>query len=369
MRQLGEADREISPAARRDNGRWSGLRAWRSSPAPPRRSRPPATRRDQLVDRQDPRAARLPAPTAGRRAHGSGRGTAASGRAPTGRRPPRRRTAAASSRRGSRADAAGIARCRHCRRSSRSTACRRTALSAREQRLKRRLALLHQVQHRAPRRARAEAGQARQRLGQRFDLGAMPWRRQIGRMAARASQRHRRGHADHLHGHARISPCRRSTRWSRRGTRSPRPTPSRPARRAAARRARRRRSQQRAEALGIEVRTPGLAAKGEAQQAAFAALEADVAVVAAYGLILPQPILDAPRSAASTSTPRCCRAGAGRRRSSGRSSPATTRPASRSCGWSAGSTPGRCCRARACRVEDKTAGATARTSWPRSARG
>jgi methionyl-tRNA formyltransferase len=35
-------------------------------------------------------------------------------------------------------------------------------------------------------------------------------------------------------------------------------------------------------------------ARGEAEQQEFAALEADVAVVAAYGLILPQPILDAP---------------------------------------------------------------------------
>lgn len=49
-----------------------------------------------------------------------------------------------------------------------------------------------------------------------------------------------------------------------------------------------------AEALGIAVRTP-LSLKGAEEQAAFAALEADVAVVAAYGLILPQPILDAPR--------------------------------------------------------------------------
>ena len=49
-----------------------------------------------------------------------------------------------------------------------------------------------------------------------------------------------------------------------------------------------------AEALGITVRTP-LSLRGAEEQAAFAALEADVAVVAAYGLILPQPILDAPR--------------------------------------------------------------------------
>ncbi|WP_298169793.1 methionyl-tRNA formyltransferase [Novosphingobium sp.] len=49
-----------------------------------------------------------------------------------------------------------------------------------------------------------------------------------------------------------------------------------------------------AEALGIPVRTP-LSLKGADEQAAFAALAADVAVVAAYGLILPQAVLDAPR--------------------------------------------------------------------------
>lgn len=51
---------------------------------------------------------------------------------------------------------------------------------------------------------------------------------------------------------------------------------------------------QRAEALGIEVRTP-VSLKDPEVQAAFAALDADVAVVAAYGLILPRAILDAPR--------------------------------------------------------------------------
>ena len=50
----------------------------------------------------------------------------------------------------------------------------------------------------------------------------------------------------------------------------------------------------RAHELGIEVRSPK-SLRGEAGQKAFAELEADVAVVAAYGLILPQPILDAPR--------------------------------------------------------------------------
>lgn len=49
-----------------------------------------------------------------------------------------------------------------------------------------------------------------------------------------------------------------------------------------------------AEALGLPVRHP-LSLKGAAEQAEFAALNADVAVVVAYGLILPQPVLDAPR--------------------------------------------------------------------------
>ncbi len=49
-----------------------------------------------------------------------------------------------------------------------------------------------------------------------------------------------------------------------------------------------------AEAHGLEVRTPKSLKKPE-DQAAFAALNLDAAVVVAYGLILPQPILDAPR--------------------------------------------------------------------------
>lgn len=51
--------------------------------------------------------------------------------------------------------------------------------------------------------------------------------------------------------------------------------------------------QQRAEALGIAVRSP-VSLKAPDAQAAFAALGADVGVVAAYGLILPQAVLDAP---------------------------------------------------------------------------
>ena len=49
-----------------------------------------------------------------------------------------------------------------------------------------------------------------------------------------------------------------------------------------------------AERLGVPVRVP-VSLRGAETQAAFAALNADVAVVAAYGLILPQPVLDAPR--------------------------------------------------------------------------
>ena len=49
-----------------------------------------------------------------------------------------------------------------------------------------------------------------------------------------------------------------------------------------------------AKAMGIEVRWPA-SLKGADAQAQFAALGADVAVVVAYGLILPQPVLDAPR--------------------------------------------------------------------------
>lgn len=51
--------------------------------------------------------------------------------------------------------------------------------------------------------------------------------------------------------------------------------------------------QQRAEALGIEVRSP-VSLKGADAQAELAALRADVGVVAAYGLILPRAVLDAP---------------------------------------------------------------------------
>src|SRR3954468_17687004 len=51
----------------------------------------------------------------------------------------------------------------------------------------------------------------------------------------------------------------------------------------------------RAEQLGIEVRTPRTL-RDEEEQARFRALDADLAVVAAYGLILPSAILEAPKA-------------------------------------------------------------------------
>jgi len=52
--------------------------------------------------------------------------------------------------------------------------------------------------------------------------------------------------------------------------------------------------QRRAEAAGIVVRTP-VSLRDAEEQAAFAALDLDAAVVAAYGLILPEPFLSAPK--------------------------------------------------------------------------
>lgn len=53
--------------------------------------------------------------------------------------------------------------------------------------------------------------------------------------------------------------------------------------------------QLRAEVLGIDVCTP-LSLRSEDEQARFRALDADLAVVAAYGLILPPAILEAPKA-------------------------------------------------------------------------
>jgi methionyl-tRNA formyltransferase len=50
-----------------------------------------------------------------------------------------------------------------------------------------------------------------------------------------------------------------------------------------------------AEALDLPVYTPARVKRDTAEHDAFAALDLDAAVVAAYGLILPKPMLDAPR--------------------------------------------------------------------------
>jgi len=52
---------------------------------------------------------------------------------------------------------------------------------------------------------------------------------------------------------------------------------------------------ERAEQLGVEVRTPKTL-RNEEEQARFRGLDADLAIVAAYGLILPKPILEAPKA-------------------------------------------------------------------------
>ncbi|MEO8175793.1 MAG: methionyl-tRNA formyltransferase [Sphingomicrobium sp.] len=52
---------------------------------------------------------------------------------------------------------------------------------------------------------------------------------------------------------------------------------------------------QRAKQLGLAVRTPRTL-RDEEEQARFSALDADLAVVAAYGLILPRPILESPKA-------------------------------------------------------------------------
>jgi len=52
--------------------------------------------------------------------------------------------------------------------------------------------------------------------------------------------------------------------------------------------------QLRAEAKGLKIRTP-VSLSGDREQEAFAALKADVALVVAYGLLLPGALLDGPR--------------------------------------------------------------------------
>ena len=75
---------------------------------------------------------------------------------------------------------------------------------------------------------------------------------------------------------------------------SPPSIPSRRVPRGAGWRWKKARSTNSRETAGLEVRTP-LSLKSAEEQAAFAALDLDAAVVVAYGLLLPKAILDAPR--------------------------------------------------------------------------
>ena len=79
------------------------------------------------------------------------------------------------------------------------------------------------------------------------------------------------------------------------GTRSPRSIASRPARPAAARRSAAARCTRRRATRAAGAHAGRACATTPQAQAAFAALDLDAAVVAAYGLILPQAMLDAPR--------------------------------------------------------------------------
>jgi methionyl-tRNA formyltransferase len=94
---------------------------------------------------------------------------------------------------------------------------------------------------------------------------------------------------------------------------------------------------QRALALNLPVHQPA-SLRDAAVQAELAALKPDLMVVVAYGLILPQAVLDIPKHGClnihASLLPRWMGA---------RSWPATRRPASPSCRWTPGSTPARCC--------------------------
>ena len=107
---------------------------------------------------------------------------------------------------------------------------------------------------------------------------------------------------------------------------------------------------------GPSVRHPAIP-EGRGRAAGVRPARADVAVVVAYGLILPKPVLEAPaRTAASTCMLRRCRAGAAPHRSSVPSWPATARPPRPSCAWTRAWTPGRSAWRSASIGPDMTAG-------------
>ena len=114
---------------------------------------------------------------------------------------------------------------------------------------------------------------------------------------------------------------------------------------------------------------PRATLRDPAAQAEFAALGADVAVVVAYGLILPQPVLDAPARGClnihASLLPRW-RGAAPIQRALMAGDPETGISIM---GWRRASTPARSCSARRSRSARATPPATCTTGWRRSARG
>ena len=118
-----------------------------------------------------------------------------------------------------------------------------------------------------------------------------------------------------------------------------------------------------AERLGLEVRTPAHACATPDAQAAFAALDADLAVVGAYGLLLPKPVLDRP--APGLHQPAClaaaalARCRADRARHPGRRRRDRHHASSR---WRRGSIPGLSSRCGRCRSQPTHRGRAARAA-------
>ena len=153
-------------------------------------------------------------------------------------------------------------------------------------------ALLEQMQDGTPRRARAKAGEPGQRLGERVNLGRSHEGTDRGlRTPLPSGERGQMrivfmGTPDFAvpilralvdHGHDVVAAyCQPARRAGRGKALSPSPV------------------ELCAQALHIPVRTP-VSLRDAAVQAEFAALKADVGVVAAYGLILPRAVLDLPR--------------------------------------------------------------------------
>jgi len=98
--------------------------------------------------------------------------------------------------------------------------------------------------------------------------------------------------------------------------------------------------------------------EAEAGRAALEAARLDVLVVAAYGLILPEWVLALPRLGCLNSHGSLLP-----RRSTARSRPATSAPASPSCRWTPGWTPATCCWSRTTRSPSTTPPARCTTGW------